>query len=200
MRSKRDLRLKRGAARAMDRRTGAQSHEGLRSSRLVLHSGSTTGGEEVNDQAAIPIKLFQKRSSNPPARVLLDLPRRRLVLVLLRSLLLTLRNMFLALLMRFWRGWGLSIIFLMWWDWGLRPWMSDLIMFIMVRLLFTLRPSVLDFAFRFIRSFGKFFTLYMWHRYSWTPMFTDFSLPGLFFIISLVWGSLRSLSWGIFTP
>ena len=28
MRSRRDLRLKRGAARAMDRRTGAQNHEG----------------------------------------------------------------------------------------------------------------------------------------------------------------------------
>ena len=54
MRLRRDLRLKRGAARAMDRKTGAQGYEGPRSSRLVLHSGSTTRGEEVNEQAVIP--------------------------------------------------------------------------------------------------------------------------------------------------
>ena len=47
MRSRKDLRLKRGAARAMDRRTGVQNYEGPQASRLVIHIGSKTRGEEV---------------------------------------------------------------------------------------------------------------------------------------------------------
>ena len=42
MRSRRDLRLKKCVAHAMDHRTGAQSHEGLRASRPVIHIRSKT--------------------------------------------------------------------------------------------------------------------------------------------------------------
>ena len=39
----------------------AQNHEGPRSARLVLHSGSTTKGKGINEQAAVPDQTVPKK-------------------------------------------------------------------------------------------------------------------------------------------
>ena len=98
------MRLKRGAARAMDCRTGAQSHEGPRASRLVIHIRSKTWGPEVNEQAAVSNQAIPRKALKYASKGASGSSKKKVSFGPLKESLPTLRNMFLALLMRFWWG------------------------------------------------------------------------------------------------